>query len=86
MRVRVQIQMSVINSYHGVGIVIGNCTSIMMTRLGVTMTRFGMIMVRLFATLQRGLEITLPASVIPIHTTESVSRARTARASMGAAT
>ena len=49
MRVRVQIHMSVINSYHGVGLIIGNRTSIMM----MTML---MLRMMLFVALQRGLE------------------------------
>ena len=49
MRVRVQIHMSAINSYHRVGLIIGNRTSIMM----MTMLMLGMM---LFIALQQGLE------------------------------
>ena len=73
MRVRVQIHMSVINSYHGVGLIIGNRTSIMM----MTML---MLRMMLFVALQRGLEFKFKCQQ-SIHTTESASSSVTARAS-----
>ena len=75
-------KMSVINLYRGVGLVIGNCTSIMMARLGVAMTWLGMIMVRLFAALQRELELKFKCHQYSLRTSEdSVSSSVTARAS-----